>query len=320
LADTIALVGSETLLGREIREVLGASELSGRLRLVTAEEESSGTLTEVGGSAAFLAGLSEQALEDAGIVILAGTPEAAHKAVEANPEAAFIDATGALEDSPESRVRAPLAEADDYDPGDFSRSVIAHPAAVAIAMLLRQLNTAYAIRQSVIQIFEPASEQGSTGLDELQQQVVNMLSFKPVPKEVFGAQIAFNMAPRPGAIEDRIEKHLATLLDRTGSVPMPSLRVIQAPVFHGYTMSFWIEFDDAPSPADIEETLTAAGIDVRGEDLDPPDNTAIAGQNGIAVGAIASDRNNGDALWIWLAADNLRLTAENAARLAGELE
>src|SRR5262249_49862420 len=159
---------------------------------------------------------------------------------------------------------------------------------------------AYSIRRSVVHVFEPASERGSAGLDELQQQVVNMLSFKPVPTEVFGTQIAFNMTPKP-MVEERIEKHLATLLDRTGSIPLPSFHVIQAPVFHAYTMSFWIEFDDAPSPLDVEETLTAAGIDVRGEDTDPPDNTGIAGQSGITVGSITSDRNNGDALWIWLA-------------------
>jgi aspartate-semialdehyde dehydrogenase len=327
LADTIALVGSETLLGREIRDVFGASELGERLRLVADKDGETGKLTEIGGEPAFLTNLSPDALEDAAIVILAGSAETAHAAETANPEAAFIDLTGALEDSPAARVRAPLAEAGDYRAEDTSCSVVAHPAAVAIAILLRQLNTTWAIRSSVVQIFEPASERGSAGLDELQQQVVSMLSFKPVPKEIFGTQVAFSMisklgeeaAPQIAAVEDRIEKHLATLLDRSGDIPMPSFRVIQAPVFHGYTMSFWVEFADAPSPADVEETLAAAGIDVRAEDVTAPDNIGIAGQSGISVGSISADRNNGDALWIWLAADNLRLTAENAAHLAQEL-
>jgi aspartate-semialdehyde dehydrogenase len=327
LADAIALVGSETLLGREVREVFGASELGERLRLVADKDDETGTLTEIGGAPAFLTNLSLDALEDATIVILAGSAEAARAAESANAEAAFIDLTGALEDSPTARVRAPLAEDGDYRADDMSCFVVAHPAAVAIAILLRQLNTTWAIRRSVVQIFEPASERGSAGLDELQQQVVSMLSFKPVPKDVFGAQVAFSMISKLGedavpqitSLEERIEKHLATLLDRSGDIPMPSFRVIQAPVFHGYTMSFWVEFADAPSPLDVEETLTAAGIDVRTEDVTAPDNIGVAGQSGISVGSIAADRNNGDALWIWLAADNLRLTAENAARLAQEL-
>lgn len=328
MADTtIALVGSDSLLGREIREVFGASELGERLRLVTANDDESGKLTEVGGAAAFDANPTPDALEDAGIVVLAGTAEAARETEAANPDAAFIDLTGALEDTNHARVRAPLAEDADYRADDISCSIVAHPAAVAIAMLLRQLNTTYALRRTVVQIFQPASERGRMGLDELQQQVVSMLSFKPIPKEVFGTQVAFSMvsrlgeeaAPQIAGVEERIEKHLATLLDRSGGIPMPSFRVIQAPVFHGYTMSFWVEFDNAPSPPDVEETLAAAGIDVRGEDVTPPDNIGIAGQSGISVGSISADRNNGDALWIWLAADNLRLTAENAARLAQDL-
>jgi aspartate-semialdehyde dehydrogenase len=37
------------------------------------------------------------------------------------------------------------------------------------------------------------------------------------------------------------------------------------------------------------------------------------------VGAIALDRNNPEACWFWLVADNLRLTAENAVALARQL-
>jgi aspartate-semialdehyde dehydrogenase len=101
-------------------------------------------------------------------------------------------------------------------------------------------------------------------------------------------------------------------------VPMPSIRLTQAPVFHGYTLSFWIEFEDAPDVIALEQTLSGDWIDVRGSDVEPPDNAGIAGQSGISVGAITPDRNDGNAVWIWLAADNLRLAAETAALIARE--
>ena len=47
-------------------------------------------------------------------------------------------------------------------------------------------------------IFEPASEHGQRGMDELHQQTVNLLSFQPLPKDVFDAQVAFNMVARYG--------------------------------------------------------------------------------------------------------------------------
>ncbi len=57
MAETIALVGGETLLGREIRDVLSETALGRQLRLVAAADEESGTLTEIGGEPAFLAKL-----------------------------------------------------------------------------------------------------------------------------------------------------------------------------------------------------------------------------------------------------------------------
>jgi len=64
--------------------------------------------------------------------------------------------------------------------------------------------------------------------------------------------------------------------------------------------------------------LSGDWIDVRSAELEPPDNAGIAGQSGISVGAITPDRNDGNAVWLWLAADNLRLTAETAALIARE--
>jgi aspartate-semialdehyde dehydrogenase len=99
---------------------------------------------------------------------------------------------------------------------------------------------------------------------------------------------------------------------------MPSLRLIQAPVFHGYSFSFWIEFDEAPGASDIEEVMGQEMFDVRGADLEPPNNVGVAGQSGIGIGAITPDRNSASALWIWAAVDNLRLAAESAALIVGE--
>jgi aspartate-semialdehyde dehydrogenase len=60
-------------------------------------------------------------------------------------------------------------------------------------------------------------------------------------------------------------------------------------------------------------------IDVRGADFEPPNNVGQAGQGGISVGSITPDRNNADACWFWVVADNLRLSAENAVAVAAQL-
>jgi aspartate-semialdehyde dehydrogenase len=326
LAETIALVGGETLLGREVREVLGETALGQHVRLVAGVEEETGTLTEIGGNPAFLAKLDPEAIEDAEALILAGSMESSRLALEANPEGLVIDLTYAAEESPQSRIRAPQVEGADYEIDHTGPQIVAHPAATAIAMVLQRLNADYPIARAIVHIFEPASERGTAGIEELQQQTVNLLSFQPVPKKVFDAQLAYAMLAQLGSealvrlsdVEDRIERHLASLLERLDSVPMPSLRLIQAPVFHGYTFSFWIEFENAPAASEVEDAMSHDTFDVRTGDLEAPNNVGVAGQSGIAVGAIAPDRNNGNAFWIWCAMDNLRLAAESAAMIAGE--
>jgi aspartate-semialdehyde dehydrogenase len=328
-------VGSDSLLGREIRDIVATSAPEMQLRLVAGDNEQAGTLTRVGDEPAMVGGLEAESLSDARVIFLASSAEAARKALEMAgdpPDAAIVDLTYTAEERPDARLRAPQVEAgfDSEDARDAAVHVIAHPAAIAIALFLRRLQAHDSIRRSIIHVFAPASEQGAPGVEELQQQTVNLLSFKQLPKAVFDAQLGFAMLARygeeaPASLEDselRIERHLATLLDLPGDgegAPMPSLRVIQAPVFHGYSFSAWVEFDGNPGVEALESSLQMDSIDVRGDEMEPPNNVGQAGQSGISVGAILPDRNDSEAVWFWFVADNLRLSAENAVAVAREL-
>ena len=324
---TIALVGSESLLGREIRDIVSTSQSDLDLRLLAAGEETAGILTRVGDEPAIVSGLDAASLTGAGAVFLAGSPESSRKALELAAGAVpVIDLTFAADEMPEARLRAPAVECSD-DGGEGMLHVIAHPGAIALALFLRRLHANDPIRRSVVQIFAPASERGAVAIEELQQQTVNLLSFKALPRAIFDTQLGFNLLARygeeaPVALEEselRIERHLATLLGLPGDgegAPMPSLRLIQAPVFHGFSISAWVEFESNPGVEALESSLATDSIDVRGADFEPPTNVGQAGQGGIAVGAIVPDRNAAEACWFWIVADNLRLMAENAVAVA----
>jgi aspartate-semialdehyde dehydrogenase len=334
LAETknIALVGSETLLGREIRDIVATTAPDLTLRLIAAQGEEAGILTRVGDEPTLVGGLDAASLSGARAVILAGPAESSRKALKLEgdpPDAAIIDLTFQAEERSDARLRAPSVESE-TDDAESAVHVIAHPAAIALALFLRRLQAGDPIRGSVIQIFAPASEHGAKGVEELQQQTISLLSFKSLPQAVFDSQLSFNMLARygeeaPAPLENTellIERHLATLLDLPGdgeAPPMPSLRLIQAPVFHGYSFSAWVEFEDTPDVQMIESHLAMDQIEVRGDDTGPPTNVSQAGQGGVAVGAILPDRNNADACWFWLVADNLRLAAENAVAVARQL-
>jgi len=322
----VALVGGDTLLARELRDLLGESKPAPRIELISANAESLAVLGAEDEEAVVMSPLQAASLEGAQVAFLAGSPASSRRALKLNPPdgPSLIDLTAALEDQPAARLRAPAAEPEGSPQRSSAIQVIEHPAAIAVAMLLSTLAKHFAIRKSIVHIFEPASERGRKGLDELRQQTVAVLSFHKLKTEVFDAQLSFNLLARYGeeamepleGVELRIERHLATLLAAYPAIPMPSLRLIQAPVFHGHSFSVWVEFEDNPGAQALARVLGDEGLDVRADD--PPSNVSIAGQSGLSVGAIAADHNHPRAAWFWVVADNLRISAENALAVARE--
>lgn len=327
----IAIVGGESLLGKELRELLEASDLRAGVTLITSDDSGDSSVISIRREEPEVINPLQAAdLSSAKVALIAGSPESSRKSYaeihKAAPTLPVIDLSGALEDLPEARLRAPIIET---GPSDASApvQVIAHPAAIALALLLTQLQKTTRIRNSVVSIFEPVSERGQAGIDELHKQTVGLLSFKPLPKELYDAQVSFNMLPEYGSesphslavVEQKIDRHLASLLARDGAIPMPSLRLIQAPVFHGYSMSLWVEFESNPEIETIQRGLASSHIDVRTTDHEAPTNVGAAGQSGITIGSIAVDRNHPRACWFWLVADNLRLAAQNAVEVTREV-
>lgn len=314
----LAVVGGQTLLGREIREQAKDFDVH---PMDTTDDEGK-TLVRDSDDLALMSPLDRKIIESAAVVMLAGDLESTAKARKMRARD-LIDLTGILEIDPTSRLRSPLSETP-LATKPAPVEVIAHPAATMLALFLQSLEAAFPITLSVINVFHPASEFGTPGITELQQQTVALLSFQPVIKKVFDTQAAFAMLARLGEdspnkiekIERRIENNLASLIKAT--LPMPSLRVSQAPVFHGLSASAWVEFKAAPDLKRILSILGKAGFDMRDSSLEPPNNVGIANQDGIAIGAVETDRNNPRAIWFWLAADNHRITVTNALMVARE--
>ncbi len=329
----LALVGAETLLGRELKDVLADRLAGAEIADYSATGEGKFTPGEEESEAVYLRELNPQTLTGEQAVLLAGSADGSLRAYElakaAGGKPLLIDCSGHLDSQPEARIVCPLLEEPDVNASWLQ--VVAHPAAAAIALVLTKLVHYAGVHHLVAHVFEPASERGQAGLSELHQQTANLLSFKPLEKKVYDTQVGFNMLPHYGSeaplklatIESRIERHLATLLSRQvhqGVTLMPSLRLVQAPVFHGYGISLWVEFLANVSAAEVAEALASAGFDVRGEEDEPPNNAGAASQSGLIAGDIRHDHNNSKAVWIWLAGDNLRLTADAATELIMEIK
>ncbi len=326
------LVGGETILGREIRDLVEEQDLPVRLHLVSSRpgEHIVSAPEDEDGDLEVMHPLDRTLVEAADVLLLCGEREANERAAalarECASRPALVDLTGQFEDLPESRLRAPLLETGEGQAGEEAIHTLAHPAAVALARLLVLLHARHAVVRAVATILEPVSQQGRAGIDELHNQTLGLLNFRQLPQEVFDAQVSFNLLPRYGSAAPhalceaaaRIERHLATLLGAR-HVPLASVRLIQAPVFHGYCMSVWVEFAKRPPVGALEHILEEAGIDIRRAGAEPASNIAVAGQVGLTVSDIAEDPAAPQGAWFWLAFDNLRAHAEAALLTAGLL-
>ncbi|HEY6293385.1 MAG TPA: hypothetical protein VI455_17680, partial [Terriglobia bacterium] len=123
----------------------------------------------------------------------------------------------------------------------------AHPATIVLSSLLLRLASQVEITTAVAQIFSPASQLGVRAIDELQRQTVNLLSFQKIPRAIFGFQLAFNLLPRLtgsgseglSCLENRLRGELEKYL--AGRVPLPALKLFQAPVFYSLAASLYVE-------------------------------------------------------------------------------
>jgi len=200
-----------------------------------------------------------------------------------------------------------------------------HPAVIVISSLLLRLAARFPLKTAVAQVFSSASESGSRGVEELQRQTVNILSFQKIPDQIFGAQLSFNLLSRLGrsgkgemaALETRLRRQLHQYLGER--VPRPALRLLQVPVFYSVGVSLYVETAEPVSAEAVTAALAGERIKVRRSTLDAPTQVEVTGSSDILVDRISIDAEHPNGLWLWAVADNLHLAATNAVELAASL-
>src|SRR5690349_19667882 len=186
----VAIVGAASLKGKELADVLNERHFPAEEVKLLDDEESLGTLEAVGDEVSFIQTVLPEQFRNVDF-----TRQSWNMAQRAG--CAIIDLSYGLEGERGATVRSPWLEretnrsrAPELQPAPV---VIAHPAAQVLAMLLLRAHKLAPVSRAVATLFEPASEHGRRGMDELHEQTVSLLSFRDLPKNVFDTQIAFNM-------------------------------------------------------------------------------------------------------------------------------
>jgi aspartate-semialdehyde dehydrogenase len=323
-----AIVGAATLKGKELAEMLNERNFPAVDVRLLDDDESIGQLEATGDEINFIQSLRAERFSGVDFTFFTSDPDCTRKNWKRVRDAgsAILDLSGALEEELGATVRSVWVERErgqmwqpDLQPGPC---VIAHPGAIALSLLVLRASKAATIRSAVATLFEPASEQGQKGMDELHQQTVNLLSFQPLPKDVFDTQVAFNMVARYGqksqlsvdSLESRIRRHYQKLVG--ANAVEPAIMTIQPPVFHGHALGIFLEMGQSVTLEGMSQALAGDHVTVStAEDESQPSNVSSAGQGDILVSLKAeSSRPNG--IWLWAAADNLRVSAITAVDCA----
>ena len=104
-APRLAVVGSESLLGRELRESLSNQHLASQVDLVTDTSGEDLVLSEAEGDPVVMSPLERGSLTGAKVIFLAGSPSSAIAVQRMKLGSILIDLTATLD----GVVRAPLA-------------------------------------------------------------------------------------------------------------------------------------------------------------------------------------------------------------------
>ena len=337
----VAIVGASSLRGKELKLVLEERNFPTSDIVLLDEPALAGTLTEAGGEPTFIRALSEDSFEDARFVFFTGSQQDAARNWPAAQRsgAAVIDLTGALAASGESTSWIPLldtvllprpglnaAKITTADGGAWKSVAYSSPGSgVIIACTLSAALAKFSPLRTVLLLFPPVSERDQAGVDELEVQTTNLLSFRPIVQPVFDAQVAFNLLAGYGSdskptfaeVRNSIAKDVAEYL--AGRAQAPAIQLVQAPVFYGYAFAAYAEFAQPQPSGQLQPAFSNLGVKVDAPDDPAPTNVTVAGESEIHLARIEPDPIVAAGVWIWGVADNLRLAVVNAVRIAEEL-
>jgi aspartate-semialdehyde dehydrogenase len=211
------------------------------------------------------------------------------------------------------------------------RGIIANPnCTTAITLMaLYPLHQAFTVKRIFASSYQAVSGTGAKAIEELERQVEQVVAGKPVTKEVYPHQIAFNVLPHVDSFLPNGYTKEEMKMENEGRKIMhhPAFRAsvtcVRVPVYRAHSVAVSAEFE---KPATVEAAravlMKAPGLDV----VDNPDNKEyplplyVAEKYNCEVGRLRKDCAMENGLCFWVVGDQLlKGAALNAVQIAEEL-
>ena len=214
--------------------------------------------------------------------------------------------------------------------GDVARheGIIANPnCTTAITLMaLYPLHRKFRVKRIFASSYQAVSGAGALAIEELKQQAKAVVTGKPIEREVFPHQIAFNVIPQVDSFLDsgytKEEMKMQNEGRRIMHLPgfKASVTCVRVPVFRAHSIAVSAEFQERVTVVEAREAIKSfRGIELRD---DPTDNVYpmpldYAGEDVCAVGRLRIDSALENGLAFWVCGDQLlKGAALNAVQIA----
>jgi aspartate-semialdehyde dehydrogenase len=320
----IVIAGASSLLGAELKSLLEESRFAASDFRLVDEEAAAGTLTEAGGEAAVIQPVEEDSFDKAWIIFFAGSAvfTRTNFSLAKRSGAHIVDLSSELAGQSDVYTWLPKISALPAGRRAGSFAIPSAPAEI-VARLAIALSS---LKPSAISFvaFQPVSAAGKPGIEELESQTGQLLSFQSIGKQIFDAQIAYTMLDRFGTSSGQsLSTALAAIRREVQAVlppaaKSPAIHLLHAPVFYGSTVSACAFLDSNSDASAISKGCVEAGFTLTNNDT-PLSNVSSAGEISLQLAPPSPDPSCPGTFWFWAAADNFRLPATNAVKLAEKL-
>ncbi len=319
----LAVFDATTLVAEGVKEQLVERSFPvASMRLFSTRSGDGARLSEFDGEAMLVGSPDIDALGSLDIAFLCGSRKEGARYLEWAGRGGFvaIDLTAAANRSAD----VPLVNAavnPEAIPADPVMIATPHAISLFLSSLLAPLREC-GLQQASIVAFQPASQSGEQGIEELCRQTTGLLNFQEVPHQVFSRQLAFNLIPSSfapqesearGPRSDDVTSEVSRVLG--GSLAV-SVEVIQAPIFHCQAAMAHVVLERGRKLEELLEACRRNGnvvVDDGGTGATPVDRAGVAGV--LLAGVRAAETES--SFWVWaLCDDKLSGNGVNAVRIA----
>ncbi len=323
----LAIVGATGAVGIEMMRVLERRNFPVSSLRLLASPRSAGKRISFRGEDLTVEALTEDSFRGIKLALFSAgggiSREFAPHAVKAG--AIVIDNSSAFRMDPKVPLVIPEINGDDVE---GHSGIIANPnCTTAISLMaLHPLHQAFGLRRIIASSYQAVSGTGARAIDELRNQVEAIASGKPLVKEVYPHQIAFNVLPHVDSfLEDgytREEMKMQNEGRRILHLPslMASVTCVRVPVYRAHSVSVTAEFDTPVSVKKAREALIAApGVMLTDDPANAiyPMPIEVSGEDECRVGRLRLDCALPNALTFWVCGDQLlKGAALNAVQIA----